>query len=66
MVADEGKNFHSFRHTVSNYLKQKDVVKEQVGAILEHSDKSMTTGRYGKEYGALVLREVVERLEFVV
>jgi integrase len=65
-ISDTKKNFHSFRHTVANHLKQKGEAKEKIGAILGHSDESMTTGRYGKGYGVQVLQDVVERLEFEV
>jgi integrase len=63
-ISDTKKNFHSFRHTVTDHLIKKDETKEKIGAILGHSDESMTTGRYGKGYEAQVLRKVVERLEF--
>ncbi|MBF0611895.1 MAG: site-specific integrase [Magnetococcales bacterium] len=60
------KTFHSFRHTVADALKQKGVAAEKIGALLGHADPSMTTGRYGKAYGAKVMQDVVEMLEFGV
>ena len=58
--------FHSFRHTVVDHLKQKNVPKEKIAALVGHSDDSMTTGRYGSSYGPKVLLEVVEKLVFEV
>jgi len=63
-VTDEGKVFHSFRHTVINHLKQKGVTKEIVAAIVGHTDESETFGRYGSQYTPQVLKEYVEMLQF--
>jgi integrase len=63
-VHSKTKAYHSFRHTVGNHLKQKGLPGEQIGAILGHKDESITTGRYGKEYGPAFLKEIVEQLEF--
>lgn len=60
----KGKTFHSFRHTFANTLKQEDVEKEKVAALMGHKDDSMTFGRYGKPYESSVLKEVVEKLLF--
>ena len=64
-VDDESKKvFHSFRHTVINHLKQKEVAKEIVAAIVGHEDGSVTFGRYGKDFTPDVLKEYVEILQF--
>ena len=63
-ITEEGKTFHSFRHTVGNTLKQKGIPYEKVAAILGHKDESMTFGRYGKTFGVDVLRPVIEELDF--
>ncbi len=48
-VNDKGKVFHSFRHTAIDHLKQKEVAKEFVAAIVGHTDESETFNRYGKQ-----------------
>lgn len=45
-----GKVFHSFRHTFIDRLKQADVPKEKIAALVGHEDESVTFGRYGKDY----------------
>jgi len=65
-VPHKRKNFHSFRHTVANHLKQKNVTKEQIAAILGHKDESVTTGLYGKAYTSDVLRPVIEMLDYPI
>ncbi|MDF2182840.1 site-specific integrase [Neptuniibacter sp. CAU 1671] len=61
---DEKKDFHSFRHTVADHLKQLGVTESLVGALLGHSTGGVTFGRYGKDYEPEKLVEVVERLRF--
>jgi integrase len=65
-VAGERKTFHSFRHTVANYLKQRGEVKEKIAAICGHKDESITTGLYGKPYEPVALAPVIEALDFPV
>jgi len=64
--AKEGRNkvFHSFRHTVINHLKQKQVTKEIVAAIVGHNEESVTFGVYGNKYKPEVLHEYIEMLQF--
>jgi integrase len=63
-VADDGKVFHSFRHTVINTLKQAGHPREQIAALVGHEDGSVTFGRYGKAYESKALRAVVDALPF--
>jgi len=63
-VNEDGKVFHSFRHTVINHLKQKEVPKEIVAGIAGHTDESETFGRYGKQYTPELLRPYIEMLDF--
>ena len=63
-VREDGKAFHSFRHTVGNTLKQRGIPYERVAAILGHKDESMTFGRYGKAFEVTVLQPVIEDLKF--
>jgi integrase len=61
-VVAEGKVFHSFRHTVIDYLKQAGVPKEKIAALVGHEDESVTFGRYGKDFQPRVMVEVVSKL----
>ena len=44
------KNFHSFRHTVIDHLKQKGVELHFVNELLGHSSGNIDLDRYGKGY----------------
>ena len=63
-IDDSTKVFHSFRHTVIDQLKQKEVPKEMVANIAGHLDESVTFGRYGKDYKPAVMQQYIEMLEF--
>jgi integrase len=63
-ISDDGKVFHSFRHTVIDRLKQADVPKEKIAALVGHEDDSVTFGRYGKDFSPAIMREVVAMLDF--
>ncbi|UCV22862.1 site-specific integrase [Ferribacterium limneticum] len=63
-ISDNGKVFHSFRHTVIDRLKQADVPKEKIAALVGHEDDSVTFGRYGKDFSSAIMREVVAVLDF--
>ena len=58
------QNFHSFRHTVANQLKQKDIVESRVAELVGHSNGSITYSRYGKEYDVQSMAEVVELIDY--
>lgn len=62
---DEGKVFHSFRHTVTDTLKQIGVAETVIAEIVGHSTSgSMTMGRYGKRYQPKVLLEALVKLDY--
>lgn len=63
-VVEDGKVFHSFRHTVLNCFKQKGVEREQAEAISGHGDTSISYGTYGKAYEITTLKGVIEVLNF--
>jgi len=63
-IDEAGKVFHSFRHTVIDRLKQFDVSKEKIAALVGHEDESATFGRYGKDFRPYVLMNVVQELNF--
>lgn len=63
-VADSGKVFHSFRHTVTDQLKQKGIAQERVSALLGHETTGETFGRYGKDFSPQMMLEVVNSLTY--
>lgn len=63
-VDSPGKVFHSFRHTFIDRLKQAEVPKEKIAALVGHEDDSVTFGRYGKDFKAQALLAVVSVLNF--
>lgn len=60
------KDFHSFRHTVADHLKQGGVSENRIAALLGHNAGGVTFGRYGKDYKPCVLVPVVESLNFSI
>ncbi len=65
-VTDKRKVFHSFRHTVIDYLKQRHVEEALIKALVGHKDDSITTGLYGNKYTPKSLQPIVEKLEFPI
>jgi integrase len=57
------KDFHSFRHTLADHLKQKGVAESLVGGLLGHQAGGITFNRYGKDFRPEVLARIVEMLE---
>jgi integrase len=51
------KDFHSFRHTFVNTLKQALVEETMIAELVGHAVDSMTMGRYGKRYTPKILLE---------
>lgn len=60
------KDFHSFRHTVADHLKQQGLPESLVGSLLGHTTGGITFSRYGKDFRPKTLVDVVERLDFEV
>ncbi len=62
------KDFHSFRHTFANTLKQIHTVEPvMISELLGHEVDSMTMGRYAKRYSPQVLLEQgIKKLDFDV
>jgi len=58
-------DFHSFRHTVANSLKQDLVVVGLAAAVLGHAQKGITYGRYSNTYSLTHLKDTVEKLSFL-
>jgi integrase len=62
---DDGKVFHSFRHTVTDTLKQAGESETVIAELVGHSTSgSMTMGRYGKRYQSKLLLEALMRLDY--
>ena len=57
------KDFHSFRHTVADQLKQQGVSESLAGALLGHTSGGITFGRYGKDFQPEILVKIVELIE---
>jgi integrase len=65
--AEGKKDFHSFRHTVSNTLKQANAEHFPTQELLGHSTGSITFSRCGKRYSPKLLKEqIVDRLRYDV
>ena len=61
------KDFHSFRHTFTNALKQnREVEPVLISELVGHHVDSMTMGRYGKRYNPQVLYDAVKALRYNV
>ncbi|QEW07318.1 site-specific integrase [Nitrincola iocasae] len=60
----ERKDFHSFRHTVADHLKQLGVAESLVAGLLGHQTGGITFSRYGKDFKPEMLQPVVEQLAF--
>lgn len=64
---DPKKVFHSFRHTVTDTLKQAGVSETVIAELVGHSNSgSMTMGRYGKRYQPKVLLDALVQLNYGV
>lgn len=58
------KDFHSFRHTVADILKQQGVSESLIGGILGHSTGGITYTRYGKDFRPDVLKPIMRMLNY--
>lgn len=63
-VSRHKKDFHSFRHTFADGLKQADVADVKLYQLMGHSvEKNLSLGRYGKHFPAPELLEAVRLLD---
>lgn len=62
----ETKVFHSFRHTVSNKLKQASVTNTVIDELTghAHSASSMSLGRYSNRYNVSILKDAIEKIKY--
>jgi len=56
-LKNKKKSFHSFRHTVSDKLKQKGVFPHIINELQGHKTSNIDLDRYGKEYSSDFLYE---------
>lgn len=62
---DQGKTFHSFRHTFITHLKHKQVDPFMIHELDGHTINSETMGRYGKRYTPeILLIEAIEKIDY--
>ena len=63
---DPKKVFHSFRHLVTDTLKQAGVQDSLIAELIGHShgNHAMTMSRYGKRYQPRILLEAMMHLEY--
>ncbi|MEX5390585.1 site-specific integrase [Enterobacter cloacae] len=62
---DRTKSFHSFRHSVSTYLKEKGVNSELRAQLAGHvRGKTETEVRYSKDLKPIHMVDVVEKIDF--
>lgn len=59
------KTFHSFRHTVTNFLKQNGVAVQMIAELVGHKTDNITMERYGNRFEPQKLYEgAVLKLDF--
>jgi integrase len=63
-IADRGKDFHSFRHTVATQLKNALVLESVAAALLGHATAGITYSTYGKEYFLRTLNEAIQKIGY--
>lgn len=66
VTEDKQKNFHSFRHTFINTLKQLEVQEVTISELVGHANDSITTGRYGKPFAPVALLEKLKLVDYGV
>ena len=66
VTMDDKLNFHSFRHTFVNELKQGMVDKLIVAEIAGHSNRGETFGRYGKPYELKIKLDAMKVLDYSI
>ena len=62
-IKTDKKNFHSFRHTVSDHLKQKGIEPHFINELLGHSSGNIDLDRYGKGYNPdIIFNKCVKKI----
>ena len=60
---DKGHDFHSFRHTFANELKNALVPSMVAAELLGHAQETITYERYGKEINLKTKLIAVEKID---
>jgi integrase len=64
-VVEEGKVFHSFRHTFDDTLKQNLVNDSIISELMGHSEGSLAMRRYADPFRPeVILKEAIMKLDF--
>lgn len=66
ITKDPKKTFHSLRHSFADCLKQKVVNETMISELMGHTNKSMTTGRYGKRFQPRLLLAVIQQVSYEI
>ena len=61
--ANRKATIQGLRHRVATQLKHSGVEEVRIAELLGHANASIATGRYGKRFDVVALREVVERID---
>lgn len=64
ITEDKKKCFHSFRHLVTDTLKQSGVAEGIIAEIIGHANESITMSRYGKRFRPQVLLDALVKLDY--
>lgn len=64
VTTDPKKNFHSFRHSFINTLKQADVEEVKISELVGHKNESKTMARYGKAYSVPLMKKTIDSLHY--
>lgn len=64
-VVEEGKVYHSFRHSFDNALKQALVPDTIISEVMGHTEGSLAMGRYSDPFRpGIVLEQAIMKLDF--
>ena len=64
-ITEDNKSFHSFRHTLTTHLLEKDVEDYRIAWLVGHAIENQTTGRYGKKFYPEIFKgKVVDVIEY--
>lgn len=66
ITKDPKKSFHSLRHSFADCLKQNNINETMISELMGHTNKSITTGRYGKRFRPSLLLQVIGQLRYEI
>lgn len=64
ITEDKKKCFHSFRHLVTDTMKQAGIAEGIIAECIGHAQESITMSRYGKRFRPGVLLEALSKLDY--